>query len=114
MNNRLQALLHHSVVSNHSTIDHTCRLFGSEHVKDVEPMMAGEDFSFYLQKIPGAFIFLGHYTDELQNSAALHNPHFTLHEDVLSRGAAYHAALATQFLNQGGFPDAECKDKKEL
>jgi IAA-amino acid hydrolase len=85
-----------------------CSLFGADHVKDVEPMMAGEDFAFFLQKIPGAMIFLGHYTDELKNGAALHNPHFMLHEGILARGAAYHAALATSFLQQGGFPTSQC------
>ena len=79
-------------------------------MKDVEPMMAGEDFAFFLQKIPGAMIFLGHYDPKLDNSAALHNPKFTLHEGVLARGAAYHAGLAKTFLQRGGFASQECSN----
>ena len=70
-------------------------------MKDVEPIMGGEDFAFFLQRIPGAMMFLGHYDENLDNGAALHNQHFMLHEGILARGAAYHAALATTFLHRG-------------
>ena len=90
----------------------TCSLFGDEMVSDVEPMMAGEDFAFFLQKIPGAMIFLGHYDEKLDNSAMLHNPKFHLHEGVLARGASYHAALATSFLARGGFPASDGKTQE--
>ena len=81
-----------------------CRLFGEESVQEIAPMMAGEDFAFYLQRIPGAMMFLGHFDAATGNSAAQHNPNFFLHEDVLALGAAYHASLATEFLRQGGLP----------
>lgn len=81
-------------------------------MKDIEPIMPGEDFAFFLQKVPGAMIFLGHYDTEADNSAALHNPNYFLHEGILARGAAYHAALATNFLQQGGFAPGECKNPK--
>lgn len=79
-------------------------------MSDVEPMMAGEDFAFFLQKIPGAMIFLGHYDKQLDNGAALHNPKFHLNEGILARGAAYHAALATEFLMRGGLQSGGCGD----
>ena len=85
-----------------------CRLFGVENVKTIEPIMPAEDFSFFLQKVPGAMIFLGHFDEALGNNAPLHNPRYHMHEGLLARGAAYHAALASRFLAQGGWPKAEC------
>ena len=35
------------------------RALGAERVGDTHPVMGGEDFAYYLQKIPGTFIFLG-------------------------------------------------------
>ena len=37
-----------------------CRVFGEANVEEMEPIMPGEDFSFFLQKVPGAYVFLGH------------------------------------------------------
>lgn len=58
------------------------------------PAMAGEDFSYYLQQRPGAFLFLGckPYGDEWY---PLHSPHFSVNEDALSIGAdlLYRVAL---------------------
>jgi metal-dependent amidase/aminoacylase/carboxypeptidase family protein len=76
--------------------------------------MAAEDFSFFLQKVPGAMIFLGHFDEDTNNGAALHSPQFFLNEGILARGAAYHVALATEFLKLGGFPSGECSNVKAL
>jgi metal-dependent amidase/aminoacylase/carboxypeptidase family protein len=69
-------------------------------VVEAEPTMGGEDFAFYTQAIPGAIIFLGH--GDPATNYALHNPHFTLDERVLARGAALLAELALTFGKQGG------------
>ena len=37
----------------------TKKTLGEEKIKAVEPVMGGEDFSYFLQKIPGAFLFFG-------------------------------------------------------
>jgi amidohydrolase len=35
------------------------RAFGTERVQAIAPVMGGEDFAYYLQRVPGAFAFLG-------------------------------------------------------
>jgi metal-dependent amidase/aminoacylase/carboxypeptidase family protein len=91
----------------------SCRLFGPDNVKTIDPIMPAEDFAFFLQKVPGAMIFLGHFDEKTGNDASLHNPRYHLHEGILPRGAAYFAALATQFLQEGGFPANECPASKK-
>lgn len=65
--------------------------------------MGGEDFSYVLEKIPGAMAFLGvaPMGENASTRAPLHNPGMMIDESVLSKGVALHCALATQFLKKG-------------
>lgn len=79
-------------------------LFGAEAWVDLAaPNMGGEDFSYVLEKVPGAMFFLGasHAGDDWRACCALHSPRMVLDEAVMARGAALHAALAMRFLEQG-------------
>lgn len=72
----------------------------AERVAEVEPTMAGEDFAFYGDAgIPSTFIHLGIRDEEKGTTHGLHTSRFLLDEDVMPLGAAYHAALATEFLD---------------
>lgn len=64
-------------------------------VFDIEPQLGGEDFAFYLQKLPGAFLNIG--TDK---HFSLHHPCFDIDEKALTPGAKYFATLAKQALNK--------------
>ena len=77
-----------------------CRLLGDpERVAEVEPTMAGEDFAFYGDAgIPSTFVHLGIRDEKKGTVHGLHTARFLLDEDILPLGAAYHAALATEFL----------------
>ena len=57
-----------------------CQEFGKEVFELVNPVMGGEDFSYYLQKKPGAFIFVGMGGEKSQYPH--HHPKFDLDEDV--------------------------------
>jgi hippurate hydrolase len=71
-------------------------LFGEEHTLELpNPSMGGEDFAFYLEKIPGAFIWLGIG----ENVSGLHTPTFAFDEEILSLGSALLAALALESLS---------------
>ncbi|MEO6715834.1 MAG: M20 aminoacylase family protein [Novosphingobium sp.] len=61
-----------------------------------EPAATSEDFSFMLQKRPGAYIWLGqaHCAD----SPALHNPLYDFNDAVLETGVRLHIALARHWL----------------
>ncbi|NQX70253.1 amidohydrolase [Paenibacillus alba] len=67
-----------------------------------EPTMAGEDFSLYLEKIPGCFFWLGSGPKENADQAfGLHHPKYTLHEECLPIGAALLAGIAVSRLQKG-------------
>ncbi|MFD3216224.1 M20 peptidase aminoacylase family protein [Bacillus sp. BR_7a] len=57
------------------------------------PSMAGEDFSFYQQEIPGSFVFMG-----TSGTHEWHHPAFTVDERALPISAAYFALLAEKAL----------------
>ena len=56
--------------------------------------MAGEDFSFYQQEIPGSFVFMG-----TSGTHEWHHPAFTINEEALPISAEYFALLAERALN---------------
>ncbi|AIQ36576.1 hydrolase [Paenibacillus sp. FSL R5-0345] len=62
-------------------------------VHDIPPQMGGEDFSFYLQQIPGAFVNIGSGP-----AYALHHPRFDVDEAAILPAAKYFAILAEQAL----------------
>jgi hippurate hydrolase len=70
-------------------------LFGEENALELpNPSMASEDFAFFLEKIPGAFIWLGVGEDV----SYLHTPTFAFDEEILPQGAALLTALALEKL----------------
>ena len=70
-------------------------LFGEENTLELpNPAMGGEDFAFFLEKIPGAFIWLGVGEDV----SYLHTPTFAFDEEILPQGAALLTALALESL----------------
>jgi len=73
-------------------------LWGPDAFVPFSPVMGGEDFACYLQKIPGAFIFLG-AGDGMPYPH--HHPGFDLDERALVPAAALLAALALSFLGEG-------------
>jgi metal-dependent amidase/aminoacylase/carboxypeptidase family protein len=54
--------------------------------------MGGEDFAYFLEKVPGAFIWLGVGED----ISGLHTPQFAFDEEILPQGSALLAALALE------------------
>jgi amidohydrolase len=65
------------------------------HIQD--PLMGGEDFAYYLQKTPGAFLRLGSRKDS-RTAYPWHHPKFNIDEDVLPQGAKLLAGLAEAYL----------------
>jgi hippurate hydrolase len=71
-------------------------LFGAHSVQELSnPSMTAEDFSYYLEDVPGAFIWLGVGEDV----SGLHTPQLAFDEEILPRGSALLAALALQSLS---------------
>ncbi len=59
-----------------------CKTFGNDAFELVEPVMISEDFSYYLQEKPGAFIYVGMKGEKSQYPH--HHPKFDIDEDVFS------------------------------
>jgi amidohydrolase len=68
--------------------------FGDERLIEMRPIGGGEDFAYYLEKTPGAFVFLGAKNDAKQCRYPHHHPRFDIDEDALAMGAALHARFA--------------------
>ncbi len=69
------------------------QLVGADHVvRNLEPSMGSEDFSFMLQARPGAFARLGQGGAE--GGCFLHNSTYDFNDSVIPLGAGYLAALA--------------------
>ena len=65
-----------------------------------KPTMGAEDFSYFQQKVPGAFFTVGTYNPEKGIIKPLHNPQFNLDEDILPKAAAVLAQCAATYLNR--------------
>ena len=69
-------------------------IVGSDHVvRDMEPSMGAEDFSFMLQVKPGAYLRIGQGGE---GSCFLHNSRYDFNDEILPLGAALHAGLVEQ------------------
>jgi amidohydrolase len=80
------------------------RLFGEAGwLSLADPVMGAEDFSYVLQKVPGAMLFLGAVPEgaDPTTCCGLHSNRMMLDESVMARGAAMHCAIAESFLNEG-------------
>jgi amidohydrolase len=62
--------------------------------RNKRPAMASEDFSFMLEKVPGAYINLGNGED----SAAVHNPAYNFNDAAIPYGVALLARVAERKL----------------
>ena len=71
-------------------------LIGADHVvRDMEPSMGAEDFSFMLQVKPGAYMRIGQGGE---GNCMLHNSRYDFNDDILPLGAALHASLVERSL----------------
>jgi len=76
-------------------IEVTSKILGAEKIKPIDPIMGGEDFSLYLQKIPGAFLFFGAGDGK---KFPHHHPAFDIDERALPQATLLMSSLALEFL----------------
>ncbi|KAG2702141.1 hypothetical protein I3760_06G076500 [Carya illinoinensis] len=74
-------------------------IVGEENTILAPNFMGSEDFSFYLEKVPGSFLFLGIRNEKIGAVHPPHSPYYFIDEDVLPIGAAIHAAFAHSYLS---------------
>lgn len=71
-------------------------VLGAESVNTLsDPIMAGEDFAFYQQRIPGTFFFLGSGGESTGSIWPWHHPKYNADEDCMKTGVRLMVELAT-------------------
>jgi metal-dependent amidase/aminoacylase/carboxypeptidase family protein len=63
--------------------------------------MGGDDFAYFLQRVPGALFLLGTSDGTKRTSYPLHHPQFDIDEKALTVGAAVLAQTALNLLFEG-------------
>jgi len=77
------------------------KIVGEENVIDLkDPVMGGEDFSRYLQLVPGAFFRLGVCNPKKNTCVSQHNPKFDIDEDALPVGMKVLSAAAIEAMEK--------------
>lgn len=72
-------------------------VYGEERVRELAaPVMPAEDFSFFLQKIPGCYLFVGHGTER----PSLHSAKFDYNDNILTTAASVLSQTVVNYLNQ--------------
>jgi amidohydrolase len=71
---------------------------GEDAVYEIEPMMGGEDFAYYLQKVPGTFFFTGAGNPERNAIYPHHHPKFDIDERAMLNAAKTLLSAAFAYL----------------
>jgi amidohydrolase len=73
---------------------------GEENVIIMKATTGGEDFSFFQEKVPGVYFFLGGMTAENTESFPHHTPDFMIDESGLLLGVKAFTQISIDYLNQ--------------
>ncbi|MEN9416885.1 MAG: putative hydrolase YxeP [Pseudomonadota bacterium] len=70
-------------------------------VLDQQPETGSEDFAFFLEKVPGCYVFIGNGVGS-EGGCMVHNPGYDFNDACLSTGASYWVKVAETYLKKGG------------
>jgi amidohydrolase len=88
-----------AVINDAASVDLVARVaareLGADNVRTIAPVMGGEDFAYYLQRVPGAFAKLGAGDGRPYPH---HNARFDIDEKVLPIGVRLMTAVALEML----------------
>lgn len=95
--------MHPAVINDHNELNYIARnaalkLYGEDGIRSMESLMSGEDFSLYMEKVPGFFGFVGAHNEAKGLVHSNHHEKFTADEDALERGSALTAQFASDYL----------------
>jgi len=77
-------------------------LIGGRNVRTCKPMLGGEDFSYFLEKIPGAMFFLGIHDPAKGAPISNHDPRYNPDDRAIPLGMKLMAHLVAEFREAGG------------
>jgi hippurate hydrolase len=82
------------------SLDVAREVLGGDRVSEMDaPIMGAEDFSYVLQRVPGAMVRLGAAPPGVENPAPNHSNRMVVHEPALANGIAMHAGWALRYLD---------------
>jgi amidohydrolase len=88
-------------VLNHAEATSFCqtaaaKIVGEENVREIAPILGGEDFGAFLEARPGAFIAIGQAEEDSTSphNFGLHSPNYDFNDRILPIAAGYFAELA--------------------
>ena len=64
------------------------KILGEDAIVEMEKTMGGEDFSYYLEKIPGCIAFVGCRNEETSKFWPHHHEKFDIEENAMINGTA--------------------------
>jgi len=62
-------------------------------IDDADPIMPSEDFSYMLEKVPGAYVFMGN-----GDTLMCHHPQYIFDDEAIPYGCSFFAELVAQRL----------------
>jgi hippurate hydrolase len=68
-------------------------------IEDIEPVTGSEDFAFFLEKVPGCYVFIGN-GEGSEGGCMVHNPGYDFNDRVLPTGASYWVRVAESYLKR--------------
>ncbi|MDQ6680621.1 MAG: M20 family metallopeptidase, partial [Pseudomonadota bacterium] len=83
--------------------------FGADRVRrEIPPVGGAEDFSFFLEKVPGSYVFVGNGGGDHREASyhgmgpcQLHNPSYDFNDALLPVGATYWVKLTEAYFSRG-------------
>lgn len=73
------------------------KLYGKDCIREMDPLMSSDDFSRFLQLVPGYYGYIGALNPAVGAAYPNHNDKFTADESALKRGAALYAQFALDY-----------------
>ena len=67
-------------------------------IRDLQPLTGSEDFSFFLEKVPGCYFLIGNGEGDA-GGCDVHNPGYDFNDAALGTGASYWVKLAEAYLS---------------
>ena len=71
--------------------------FGGNAVVEAQPIMPVEDFSYYLQQVPGAYFFVGAKVQDTKKVFPHHHEKFDFHEPAMEMIAKTFAGIMLNY-----------------
>ena len=68
-------------------------------IRDLQPLTGSEDFSFFLEKVPGCYFLIGNGEGDDAGGCDVHNPGYDFNDAALGTGASYWVKLAESYLS---------------